>query len=100
MNFQRSGRKIKMTSCGEAVNEPLEEAASKLTPFCMICFVFVEIFFYVFMSKNKGYDVFSPSLCTFGLIFRFFHIVSDMIHHANTEQSRLLCQIHFLPQVF
>ena len=30
MNFQRSGRKNKMASCGlEAVNEPLEEAASQ-----------------------------------------------------------------------
>ena len=33
MNFQRSGRKNKkMASCGlEAVNEPLEEAASQLS---------------------------------------------------------------------
>ena len=32
MNFQRSGRKLKMASCGlEAVNEPLEEAASQLS---------------------------------------------------------------------
>ena len=32
MNFQRSGRKIKMASSGlETVNEPLEEAASQLS---------------------------------------------------------------------
>ena len=31
MNFQRSGKKVKMVSSGEAVNEPLEEAASQLS---------------------------------------------------------------------
>ena len=32
MNFQRSGRKVKMVSCGfEAVNKPLEEAAGQLS---------------------------------------------------------------------
>ena len=32
MNFQRSGRNNKMAWCGlEAVNEPLEEAASHLS---------------------------------------------------------------------
>ena len=32
MNFQRSGRKIKMASCDlEAVNQPLKEAASQLS---------------------------------------------------------------------